>query len=74
MNDIKNRYIVLDKERKDYKKVVMLEYDRIHQKKVSQLRLECEKTTGHNFRFTAFGPLDDAWYHCTYCGKSRVGK
>lgn len=59
----------LEKERREYQKSVMQEWEsKYYYPKLKKLREQCE----HNFRFTHLGPLGHAWSHCTVCGKSKV--
>ncbi|HEY9704492.1 MAG TPA: hypothetical protein V6C58_18735 [Allocoleopsis sp.] len=62
----------LVKARRDYEEKVMHDYDEQYYKDLKALRQECEEVTGHKFGFSNFGPLGHAWYHCYYCGKSKV--
>lgn len=62
---------LLDKERREARKALMEEYDKVHYAKVRELHLECEKE-GHQWSFTHFGPLNNPWFCCVKCGLSRV--
>ena len=62
----------LEKARRDHMKTVMAEYDKFHYAHMKQLREDCERLTGHTFRFSHLGPLGDPWSYCTHCGTSKV--
>lgn len=72
MSDIWERRHKLEKDRRDYMKVVMQEYDKTHYENMRLLREDCEKSTGHNYMFSNLGPLGHAWFYCNTCGKSKV--
>ena len=70
--DISAKKYALIKARREYEKQVMHDYDESYYKDIKTLMKECEQVTGHNFIFSNFGPLGHAWFHCSYCGKSKV--
>lgn len=66
--EIAERIRELQKLRRQYMSEVMKEFDSLQQEEIRSLREQCT----HNFRFTNLGPLGHPWFHCTYCGKSKV--
>ena len=64
---------LLDKERREFMRDAMREFDEQHNKKLRALMDECGASeTGHNWRFTHLGPLSDPWFACSVCGKTKV--
>jgi hypothetical protein len=71
MSDIWKRSHELDKERRDLISKLMEPYEEYFRVKRKALMDDCE-AEGHNFKFTDFGPLGHAWFHCSKCGRSKV--
>ena len=71
MRDIRKETLVLDKERRDLMSELMMPHEEYFRLKRLDIMNACEEQ-GHKFRFTDFGPLGHAWYHCIKCGKSKV--
>lgn len=69
--DIWKERHTLEQARRSKMRELMEEFDKEHYAKMAALRLKCA-ALGHNWRFTNFGPLGAAWYHCGTCGASRV--
>lgn len=68
MSEIGQQIRLLEKERREYQKKVMKEYDDEYYTKLRILRNQCE----HNFKFSHLGPIGHVWFYCSICGKSKV--
>jgi hypothetical protein len=60
----------LDKERREYQRKAMADFDRAHYAKLRALQTECGQV-GHKWRFTHLGPLSDPWFSCGVCHASE---
>jgi hypothetical protein len=73
MTTISERRVALEKARQEFVKEAMRGYDVGYHEARKQLRDDCGATgDGHAFRFSNFGPLGHAWFHCIKCGASKV--
>lgn len=61
----------LDKDRREFMRTAMAEFDKTHREKMRALQAECE-AAGHNWEFTNLGPLGDPWFCCATCHATRV--
>lgn len=69
--DIRTEKLKLDRERRQKLEKFLDEYDgKFYDPELKKLQENCEKL-GHNFVFTNFGPVGDAFYHCEHCGKTK---
>jgi hypothetical protein len=74
MSEIGERRRKLDKARRIYMEEVMRGYDVGYRIDIKKLQEECGTSeSGHNYRFSNFGPLGHPWYFCSICGISKVG-
>jgi hypothetical protein len=62
---------LLVRERREFMRTAMAEFDKTHREKMRALQAECE-AIGHNWKFTDLGPLGDPWFTCTTCRATRV--
>ena len=65
------RRVLLDKERREFMRQAMIDFDHEHYAKLRVLQAECG-AEGHMWRFTNLGPLGHPWFACTKCNKSEV--
>lgn len=61
----------LERERREFMRQAMAEFDRVHYVKLRALQEECGGA-GHSWRFTHVGPLGNPWFTCTACRKSEA--
>jgi hypothetical protein len=71
MRDIWKERRLIDKERRDLINELMKPHEEFFRERLKEVMAVCEEQ-GHNFKFSNFGPLGHAWYHCSKCGKSKV--
>jgi hypothetical protein len=63
----------LDKERQEFMKTAMAEFDKEWRLKRKALQDECAATDdGHNWRHTGDGPLGHPSFSCTKCHTTKV--
>jgi hypothetical protein len=62
---------LLDKERRDFMKKAMADFDVGHYRRVRALQQECG-IAGHHWRFTHLGPVGHPWFACSHCHKSEA--
>jgi len=64
------RRSLLDKERRDFMKKAMADFDVGHYQRMRALQQECG-IAGHHWRFTHLGPVGHPWFACSYCPSPR---
>jgi hypothetical protein len=71
MSTIWERRDALQKERRDFQKKAMADFDRGYYRRLKVIQDECG-LEGHNWNFTHLGPLGHPWFSCGKCHKSEV--
>lgn len=71
-SEIWKRRAELDRQRRDYMRTVMREFDKEQARRLEELRTTCAELTGHAWAFIGHGPVGHVWNHCRYCRTSKV--